>query len=625
MVGAKVAELLPDLLDETVVTEDQIADVVREPNLPGAVGQEVLRGNAPLVGQALRALRTSGALRVCVRGDSTVYGHDTVSADRVAPPVDVLPDGSTHTATRSPSPWPAVLQDRLVEVYGGAVTVVNQGYSGDWVGRGFDRWLNNPNADVTLYGYGINDASSLGVPAEIRGDVRAYVAALEQMVRRDLAWGSAVAFLAPMRQRGQTGTSAGVVIDAYRSALHIVAPKYGIPVIDAEQFLTNAKRDAWSDDFHLTTKGNQIVGARIAALFLPGALLDPKRREVVGGAKLVPRLHDGFHFPATAVGGQSGGYFTPNDNVDGQGIAARLAGGTTGTATIAHVSFYAAEPDLVIFPYYYLAGVAGETGVNLTLELDFGVEQGDNYHDHVIVPVSAAGALTAPPASAAGVPIVGVGTFYNRDALRQSHALRVSTPGWHTLTIKGTRSAAASTVDLLALEFFSWRDWQDTQLGRGAAHGLSSPTIDESSDITQTAISWPELLRVVGAKSWTSHQYAAPMLKLTVRTYGVGVAEYALLCTQRPDNAGADIAARVVDSAGAGEGPASAFAHKIGEFNYTGGAALPSTDAAGRELLSIAYRAADQMLLLNWRTTNSSDGSTAKNLKRAFEYHLRLL
>ena len=579
-----------------------------------------LRNVPSLIGAALGKLRTGAGLTIVCRGDSTFYGHDTVSPDKVAPPSGALPDGSLHTDTRSPAPWPSVLQGNLLKVYP-AVKVINQGYSGDWVGRGYDRWTAPTNADITIYGYGINDASSGSVPAGYKGNVSQYIKDLERMVERDLSWGSAVVFTTPMRQQGQGGTSSGQIIDSFRGALSSVADKYGIPLIDVQEFLTNAKRDAWSDSFHLTTKGNAIIGARMAALFIGGALLH--KRDIQSGSKILPRLIDGWTMATSGSNSSMAGFYTPNDDQAGSGIAARLADNVTGTNDIGFVSFYATEADLVLFPYYFFTNNSAEIGSYFTFELDFGVEQGDQYHDHVIY-ASNTSAAPAPPAAVTSSTIMGTGNGYQRDAMTQGVALRVSTPGWHVLRVRGTRSNAATGLHFMAVEAIGWRDWQDMKMGRGSLHAARPDgQHSETVDISQEVIPWAPLVQRLGITPWTSHQYGAPILKLTVRTYGVGVVEYAILLTQRPDNSGADIAARNVGATG-GEGPVSAIATELRAFNYLGASTTPKDNDQGRELESVAYRAADASLLLNWRTTNSTGGA-AKNMKRAFEYQITVL
>lgn len=394
----------------------------------------------------MRKLRKRQQVKIVTRGDSVTYGYDSVSADRVAPPDTVLPDGSTHLRERSPRPWPTALQECLNDVYNGAVTVENQGYSGDYVERGFNRWFVNVGADCTIICYGVNDSHVPGVPAHVLGNLETYVRDIERMIVREHEWGSAVVLLAPIKR---LGTAGNVDTDIYTNALRPLANKYGIPLVDGDQLLMNYRREVWSEGPHLNTKGNSIIGARLAALFVGDGPDKPMR--VTGGSKLLGRqtIDNVFHSRGVSLL-QSAGYETPQEDVKGQGTALFFST-PYGSEGVAFWSFYTETPDTVIFPVAYVAPVAGETGARLEFTLDFGVDQADNFHDKLVNGAAPSTAGIGP--LAAGSPAV-----YQYDPAAAQAFIRVVTPGWHTLKVRGFRSIN-SGLNLQALEFFDAREW----------------------------------------------------------------------------------------------------------------------------------------------------------------------
>ncbi|ANA85982.1 tail protein [Gordonia phage Demosthenes] len=634
--------------DETVTIKDEVVEVADTVDakigaipitaLPEAVSDaryspRIPTYQAQLLGQAMKKLRLGQAVKIVCRGDSTTYGHDTVSSDRVPAPDVTLPDGTKPTFTRSPVPFPQAMQNFLNQTYGEIVTVENQGHSGDWVQRGMTRWLNNVNADITVISYGINDALSTGVPVEIRGNIASYIEATERMILRDLAWGSAVVLMAPIRQRGPVGSPD---VDAYRNALRGLADSYGIPLIETEEFLITAPWDCWSDGNHLNTKGNGIMGARLAALFIGEGPL--KKNIVEPGSKLLGRPTLDNVVLRGAIQTTSTGFKTPRDESAMQaGLAVGFqGGGTTALDGVATWSFYTESPDVVLIPWSYInADYAGETGAQISYELDFAVEQGQNYNGEVVSPGVSGNGTLSPSWKIHGPFATGQVSSYMSDPVTNPLAIRVSTPGWHTIRAIFHRTVTQAVAVTHMIEAMDWRTYQEIRKPidftpvTNSLQAVNVPVpsyYNESADITVTKIGWPALLQALSVKSWGVSYYSAPIVKLTLRTYGVGVIEYAFLCTQRPDQAGADIAQRSVDSYAASEGSSAIpFLKKLGPgFSTIAGGAAPEVSTSAREIAYLSYEAATQSLVFTWRTQNSGD-STAKYLRKNFLMTFSLL
>ncbi|AXQ51854.1 tail protein [Gordonia phage Catfish] len=624
-------ENILDGVDEALDLADEAADLAAEKlgkaDAEAKYAPRVATYQSQLLARAMQKFRKGQPVKLVCRGDSTTYGHDTVSSDKVPPPAGTLPDGTSHSFTRSPKPFPAAMQDFLNETYpGNIVTVENQGFSGDWVQRGFTKWSNSVNADITVISYGINDESATSVPEGIRGNVVEYIAGLEKMILRDLSWGSAVVLLAPIRQRGATG-SAGV--DAYRNALRGLAAAYGIPLVDTEDFLVTAPWDCWSDGNHLNTKGNSIMGARLASLFVGEGPLH--RKVVESGSKLLGRpTLDNLVLNGMGVT-QSSGFGTPRDeSTMSQGTAVGLSGGGSSSMdAVATWSFYTESPDVFLLPWSYINGnFAGEAGASITYELDYGVEQGQNYHVDIATPGQSGNGTRAASRTVHGPLATGTPPNYVQDPVTNTLGIRVATPGWHTIRAKFHRTVLQSVTVTHMIEAFAWRtiqemrkpvDYSPIVSSLSAAHVAVPATYDESADITVTKVKWPALTQALGVKPWGVGYYAAPVIKLTLRTYGVGVVEYAFLCTQTPDQAGSDAVARSVDNYLATEYAGSvSFVRKLGAgFATVSAGNPPETHTSGRELAHLAYEAATQSLVFTWRTQNSGDAQ-AKYLRKNF-------
>jgi lysophospholipase L1-like esterase len=612
------------LLPAFNVPEESLPERLRPESLSAIFGgsQTTAKKQSILLAEAMRSLRKGEAIKLVVRGDSTTYGHDTVSSDKVAAPVGTLPDGSSHSFTRSPKPYPAALQDYLNLGRGVSnVTVENQGYSGDHVYRGYTRWTANVGAKLTVISYGINDAQASYVPEDKRGNLTAYLDDIEQMLLRDLEWGSAVVFLTPTRQLGQAGN---VDIDSYRNALQSLASRYGIPVIDGEQFMATSPRDAWSDGNHLTTKGNAIMGARLAAVFLAESPLSPT--SVDDGTKLLTRpTLDGFTKTGEATYSSSSGYPTPQDPSVGSGSAISLGAGTGLWA------FYAETPDLIVFPSSYLAGSTGETGASITYELDFGVDTGDNYNDRA---VDLSGPVFGSSASSVvHGPVTGTATSYNATIKDSAPiVLRIPTAGWHTIRAIGARSTT-SLLAVHSLTFYAYQTYDNARKARTAqtdataaiAAGVikgSYLKVDPASynettnpDILNTKVYWPDVAAAVYGHTYNADYYKHPPMRLTVTSYDGAVMEYLFLASVRSDVAGADVTPMAVDA------PTSSGSSKINIIKLIRTTQLhsnaPGVNVNARVLESIQFVGASRELQLNWKAT-LDDGTTPRNMKKNF-------
>lgn len=382
-----------------------------------------------LYGTFFRRLRNGLPVIINAQGDSTTYGYDVVSADRIPAPTETLPDGSHHLRDRSPYPYPQVMQEKLREVYGlDNVTVINRGYSGDTTQTSFNRWIATSGAGLTLFSLGINDAvQDVGV------DV--FIEYYEKLILREInEYNSAVVLLSAFKQRT---SSPSRVIDAYRTSVNALATKYGLPVIDAETWLGGYASDAFSDEYHMNTKGYGIIGSRAAALFIGEGPANPVH--IGHGAKLGvrPTLDNVQYGPGSGIFNNGGGAGTvPEGNLNEGGVFARLA------ASAVYYSVYVDNPDTIVaVPHGIFAGAT------MTVELDFGIEQPhDLMNEFNNEPVD----FAARAGNAWSYTANETRNYTGQE--RYERLLRIASPGWHTIKIHGD---GVADVRLYALEFLT--------------------------------------------------------------------------------------------------------------------------------------------------------------------------
>ena len=396
-------------------TTDLIPERIRELSRSA---DDTARRQSYFYAEFMRKLRTGEGVTICALGDSTTYGHDMVSGDRIPPPTAPMPDGTFHENSQSPAPWPGVLAAKLSEVYKGSITAINRGRTGDTVAKAFGRWPTPSGADLTLISFGINDQAWLSPQDFIDG--------YERLIQREIIeYNSAVVILTPIRQRANTGTTS---IDVFRNALDGLAGKYGLPIIDGQHLLAGHREDVFSDSWHLNTAGNAIVGARLAACFIGAG---PAKPNPVGpGTRLSVRpTIDNLVIKGGAA-------------ISTGGVGARMDGSTS-----LYYSFYAETADLVVIPYYYIGA-----GNRLDFTLDFGIQQPPKLQDIY------ASNPTREPAAVSHAPTSAV---THTSLSSASKVLTVSSTGWHTLEIKGTGGTSYPTVQYIYyLEFLDYRAYR---------------------------------------------------------------------------------------------------------------------------------------------------------------------
>ena len=428
-----------DLIENNqVATKSEINDVTAQlaQNWKKLTYKEKQSGN---LSKAYRKLWRREAVTIDAYGDSLTYGYDITSADKRDNSV-TFPDGSTYSQTMASKTYPESLQEKLNLVYEGKITVNNKGCGGDWVEKGFTRWKPKQNptgSDIAIMAYGVNDSRNSSCPYV--GEVDTFLQKYREFIEVLLDNGLGIILMAPTKM----SQAYDINVKSFSQAIYSLGDEYGIPVLNGAEILANYGVDCYSDATHLNGKGYDILGAKIASVFIANGLINP----IVVDANttlLTRRELDGMMFTTGVTFTDTSSYPTPDEFTTGRGIASTISTGSS-----VFYSFYL-EEELYVLPYLGINTDASEAHILL----DFGVEQPDYSIDKLTKPESNHDYTTREPS------LIVYGNS-DRDSGRKLYIkeiiekklpkLRIVSKGWHTVQIK----AVGDSVGLGGITFKS--------------------------------------------------------------------------------------------------------------------------------------------------------------------------
>lgn len=386
----------------------------------------------------LRNLRNGSPVTIACMGDSMTYGHDVNSEDKRSADTTPCDNGSRHSFTRASITYPESLQKYLNKIYKNNVTVINRGYSGDYVKKGMERWNKKHNANLTIIMYGTNDSRADYVPEEYRGNIDEYLKWYEQAIIREILWGKAVVIFTPPKLQ----SFGDLDVDTFANGLIQLCKKYNVPYIDTELFTINYN-NINSDGVHFNGVGYEIFGMKSASVFVSENLLKPQY--VKGGTKLLNRQTvDNFVVNGTYSYSATSGAYTPSELNNTGGSVLNLNPGSSIT-----YSFYCEEDDMFVIPYIY-------TGADkIKISLDFGLKAPENSID-----ASIGKGATPLDNNKSSLEFTNSGTLLiNKDEVFTNgvECLRIPTKGWHTLTLTNEHSqSTGGTLVINGIEFMNY-------------------------------------------------------------------------------------------------------------------------------------------------------------------------
>lgn len=388
-------------------------------------------------------LRNKQPVSITCMGDSMTYGSDFNSSDKLLP-TGGADDGTPHVATRAKMNYPASLENYLNQVYGNTVTVVNHGFSGDGTKKGYNHW-NASGSDLCIICYGINDATNANV--DYMGNVEEYLHWYRKIIERELKNNTAVVLMTPTKQiiTSDGGVASRVDVDVFGNAVRNLADEYGLKVIDGQELLMNYSASIYSDSTHLNGTGYNILGARIASLFVGRGILKPFIVSTEQFQGVIPYQHSTIYQGGNVV--FSSYYPTPSEHIEGRGAGALLK-----TGDKLFFSIYTENDGMVVIPSMF------SDSVNLTvrLSLDFGVPQADYSNDYYFGRPSISGVDVEYSNSFVDIEkskFLSDGIFSSKFIKpTKDNMLYIPTKGWHTITLEVVN--VDNTITVHGLEYF---------------------------------------------------------------------------------------------------------------------------------------------------------------------------
>lgn len=221
--------------------------------------------NIMKLAQVDKKVHSRGAVKVLFQGDSITAGYDVTTSDSVAP---VAPDYARH-ATMT---YPQRFAEFMGEQAGVDITPVVRAISGYTAKQAFEYagWQSNPNCDVAILMYGINDAA--GVEGQTEDSYMFY---MEKLIRRFINWGMGVV-IATCASGGMGAFNRDAQLWAKRARM--MAEVYGCSHFDATEVHYYRHEGAIvSDGTHFNSMGYAILGQSLGSMFMAGGILPTYR------------------------------------------------------------------------------------------------------------------------------------------------------------------------------------------------------------------------------------------------------------------------------------------------------------------------------------------------------------
>lgn len=393
-----------------------------------------------------RKLVKNQPVKACCMGDSMTNGQDTVSADARPVTSDVTRNLSEpmSSQTIASTTYPEALQTNLRSIFGNQVSVLNRGYSGDWVKAGHDRYNTKHDSNLTIIMYGTNDSRASWVPEDIRGDISDYVNWYEQLIIREILWGKAVIILTPPKLQ----TANDVDIKTFANALKMLGEKYGVPVVDSALFTANFPSTIYCDTVHYNGNGYKVFASKVTAFLLSGTQVN----RINDGDTLLtrPNIDSAIYYGGAIFTSSGGAVETPAEINTASGVIGQISGVNKGII----YSFYTEENDLMILPYYY------NSTQNMQLTLDFNTVSPHNSIDNLVDATS--GTLNEVPLKQVLYTLSGSPRLL--DLIKpigdsaQPALIRIVEKGWHTLKVETTDPSGL--VVLNGIHFMNYRNFK---------------------------------------------------------------------------------------------------------------------------------------------------------------------
>ncbi|EOL8965932.1 phage tailspike protein [Cronobacter dublinensis] len=202
-------------------------------------------------------LRKKTGLSILCQGDSETFGWDPNSTDATG----------SGLSRRANVTYPERLGRYLSACTGGTVTTTTRAVSGQTAQQGFEypSWQNNPNCNVGIIMYAINDSTATTIDL--------YLQYMEKFIRRFIDWGMGVIVLQPVcggnEQHGNIQT-----FQIWGQEIRNLAHVYGCAYVEANEIPYNIPYGSIaSDPIHFNSVGYQRIAEAIGSMMMAGGML----------------------------------------------------------------------------------------------------------------------------------------------------------------------------------------------------------------------------------------------------------------------------------------------------------------------------------------------------------------
>ncbi|EJA8548315.1 hypothetical protein MU102_004471 [Escherichia coli] len=208
-------------------------------------------------------INTRGVVKVLFQGDSMTAGLDGTTTDSVAPSGE---DWARHAYIT----YPERVSSYMLEQSGVQINSTVRAISGYNVKQAYEHpaWQSNPNCDLMIIMYGLNDAGDSGNPAI---PVSEYMDYMERMIKRAIDWGMGVV-VCSLAWGGFGSTDSKS--QAYAKRIKNMATLYGCAYFNANEVSYNREFSAFqSDGGHFNSNGYAKLGESLSSMLMSGGLM----------------------------------------------------------------------------------------------------------------------------------------------------------------------------------------------------------------------------------------------------------------------------------------------------------------------------------------------------------------
>ncbi|WP_449508335.1 tail fiber/spike domain-containing protein [Enterobacter hormaechei] len=224
-------------------------------------------------------IQTKGNVKVLFQGDSMTAGLDGTTTDSVDPSGE---DWARHAYITYPERVAAYMSEQS----GVDIEPTVRAISGYNVKQAYEQstWQSNPNCDLMIIMYGLNDAGDSGNPAIT---IAEYMEYMEKMILRAIDWGMGVV-VCSLAWGGYGSNDAKS--QAYAKRIKNMATLYGCAYFNANEVSYYREFSAiQSDAGHFNSNGYSKLGESISSMLMAGGLM-PHYRPISSEITLWPGI-----------------------------------------------------------------------------------------------------------------------------------------------------------------------------------------------------------------------------------------------------------------------------------------------------------------------------------------------